>query len=217
MNGYGYGDMLGRTGKNLTVTLDGRRMTLRGEPAVPAILTVNGEEAAINTVIHAGDRISFTPARSGKDAAQTLGGLLGADFAGRVLVNNREVPMETPLAQGDVILVLERRAPEMRPDAEATEETAPPVRTPQAEEKPEEAPAPLPVQRRQLQFILNGEPLTLEEKESGQPYYLMDLLQYSGLDFEHLERPVRLTVNGQESGFRQSLHSGDRITISCDG
>ena len=77
MNGYTYADMLGRSGKNLGVTLNGRRMVLRGEPAAPAILRVNGEEAAINAVVHAGDSIRFQPARSGKDAARTLGELLG--------------------------------------------------------------------------------------------------------------------------------------------
>ena len=90
MNGYTYADMLGRTGKNLTVTVDGRRTHLRGEPAVPAVLMVNGEDAALTTVVNAGDHISFTPARSGADAARTLGELLGKGYSGRVLVNNRD-------------------------------------------------------------------------------------------------------------------------------
>lgn len=41
MNGYSYGDMVGKTGKSLTVTLDGKRLVFRGEPAVPAVLRVN--------------------------------------------------------------------------------------------------------------------------------------------------------------------------------
>ena len=110
MNGYTYADMLGRTGKNLTVTVDGRRRHLRGEPAVPAVLMVNGEDAALTTVVNAGDHISFTPARSGADAARTLGELLGKGYSGRVLVNNRDVSLDTPLCSGDVILTLERGA-----------------------------------------------------------------------------------------------------------
>ena len=47
------------------------------------------------------------------------------------------------------------------------------------------------------------------------PYYLMDLLKFSGLDFDHLERPVRLEVNGAECGFRQVLKDGDSVTIAC--
>ena len=245
MNGYTYADLLGRTGKNLNVTLDGQRVLLRGEPAAPAILTVNGEEASLSTVVNAGDNITFTPARSGADAVRTLGQLLGEGFSGRVLVNNRTVPPDTPLRQGDVILTLDRGV--SVPAEAARREAAPPAAGPAPRPAPVPAPpepaapaaqpaapeaavpaepaaAPAPVESPQsrpaatlkgVHLILNGTPLSLPEKESGQPYYLMDLLEKSGLDFDHLEGPVHLTVNGQESGFSQSVRSGDVITIRC--
>ena len=83
-----------------------------------------------------------------------------------------------------------------------------------------EAPAapivpPAPKVRKELHIVLNDVPMTLLEKESGLPHYLMDLLQYSGLDFDHLDRPVRLEVNGQESGFRYELKERDYVTICC--
>lgn len=224
MNGYTYADMLGRTGKTLSVTLDGRRMSMRGEPAVPAILTVNGEEASLTTIINAGDRITFTPARSGEDAARTLGQLLGEAFSGRVLVNNQDAALDTPLQQGDVILTLEKGTGAPASQRKELEKAAP---VPVPEEPASAAPAPgaLPppsvpakaVERaKEVHLLLNGTPLVLPEKESGQPYYLMDLLERSGLDFDHLEGPVRLTVNGMESGFSQSVRNGDVITIRCD-
>lgn len=227
MNGYGYSDLLGRTGKNLTVTLDGRRVHLRGEPAAPAILMINGEEAPLSAVVNAGDRIAFTPARPGADAARTLGQLLGEGFSGRVLVNNRDVPLDTPLRQGDVILTLDGgAAPEAKTEmAEAAQVLpAPPAPEPVSPPAPSPAPAssPAPTQikpaetPRGVHLILNGAPLILPEKDGGQPYYLMDLLERSGLDFDHLEGPVRLTVNGKESGFSQSVRSGDVVTIRCD-
>ena len=43
MNGYTYEEILGKSGKSLSVTLDGRRVVLRGEPAAPAVLRLNGE------------------------------------------------------------------------------------------------------------------------------------------------------------------------------
>ena len=67
-----------------------------------------------------------------------------------------------------------------------------------------------------LWIYLNGQALVLPGKADGGPYYLMDLLERSGLDFDHLEGPVRLTVNGRESGFSQSVRSGDVVTIRCD-
>ncbi len=51
-------------------------------------------------------------------------------------------------------------------------------------------------------------------KEDGSPYYLMDLLDHSGIDFEHLDRPVRLEVNGVERGFQHALKEQDTVTIT---
>lgn len=242
MNGYTYADMLGRSGRNLGVTLNGRHMILRGEPAVPAILRVNGEETPINALVHAGDNIRFKPARSGKDAAKTLGELLGADFSGRVLLNNQEMGLKTPLHQGDVILTLEGPAGIVPPLAaeqvEVPEEperpaSPPPVPAP-AEEPPSVAePQPAParepkevppkppkaepvkplIRKREVDILLNGKPMVLPPKENGQPYYVMDLLERSGVDFEKLEGPVRLTVNGKECGFSQAVKDRDSITI----
>ena len=210
MNGYTYADMVGKTGKNLTLTLDGRRVMLRGEPAVPAVLRVNDQEASLSTVVHAGDQIRFIPASHGASAHSTLEELLGPDFYGQALVNNVRVPMNTPLEQGDVILTMRQTPP--------AEVVVPPAAT-VAEPQPAPAPQPGPgsqpvVQSGEVHLILNGEPLTLPVKEEGNPYYLMDLLEYSGIDFEHLDRTVRLEVNGVERGFQHPLKEQDSVTIT---
>ena len=67
--------------------------------------------------------------------------------------------------------------------------------------------------KRTLDVVLNGKPLVLPAKENDQPYYVMDLLERSGLDLEHLDRPVQLAVNGEECGFRQVLKDRDSVTI----
>ena len=247
MNGYTYADMLGRTGKSLTLTLDGRHVVLRGEPAMPAVLTVNGEDAVLSAVVHAGDRVNFVPARSGADAHQTLGELL-PEFTGRALVNNQDAGPDTALQNGDVILTLTRpaevRAAEEKAAAPmATAEPEAPVaetlpvmsvESPAVEEKPEipvtpvapETPvtpvAPMaptaPVMPASpasgpMEITLNGEPLSLPGKGNGLPYYMMDLLQFSGLDLDHLDGPVRLEVNGEECGFRYVIKPRDCVTI----
>ena len=66
-----------------------------------------------------------------------------------------------------------------------------------------------------IQIILNDEPVTLQAKSSGQPHFLMDVLELSGLDFEHLDRPVELSVNGEEAGFSYVLQEQDQVTIRC--
>ena len=198
MNGYSYADMVGKTGRNLNLTLDGRRVVLRGEPAVPAVLLVNDQEASLSTVVHAGDQIRFIPAGHGASAHSTLEELLGPDFYGQALVNNVRVPMDTPLEQGDVILTM-RQTPAPKADG--------PVPAPAEKPKPV-------MQSGEVHLILNGEPLTLPVKEEGGPYYLMDLLEYSGIDFEHLDRTVYLAVNGEERGFQHPLKEQDSVTIT---
>lgn len=237
MNGYTYSDMIGRSGRNLSVTLDGQRMVLRGEPAVPAILLVNDEEASISQIIHAGDQVTFTPARSGADAAKTVGQLLGMDFSGKVLVNNQEVSLDAPLQSGDVILTLEKPQKSSKPESvtrqtstsqtqpksqmakstksiEPTQTKPPVVLKPELEKTEVSKSFSPPVFS--FEVLLNGKLLQLPVKESGQPYYLMDLLEHSGLDLDHLEKPVQMTVNGQACGFSQILRKGDVVSIHCE-
>ena len=195
MNGYTYGDILGKSGKNLSVLLDGKHMVWRGEPFAPAVLSVNGMEASLTTVVHAGDQISFIPAQPGADAEKTLVDVLGCDFAGQVLVNNKEAELDAPLRSGDVILTMTRE----------------PTEKPQKKQ----VSAPVTGSGKPIDIVFNGKDLHLPGKETGLPYYLMDLLQYSDLDFEKIERPVCLEVNGVESGFRQMIRDGDSVTICC--
>ena len=198
MNGYTYADMIGRNGKNLNITLDGRRILLRGEPAAPAILTVNDEEAGLGTVVNAGDRIDFIPAQHGSDPSVTLGQFLtkelsmkepaSAENIGRVLVNNTDGNLDRKLQDRDVIMVLEREPAQ-----------------------PDEA----RIVQNSLEVKLNGKPLVLPPKQSGEPYYMMDMLQYSGIDFAHLDRPVHLALNGQNTTFQDILKGGDNVEVVC--
>ena len=65
-----------------------------------------------------------------------------------------------------------------------------------------------------IMFHFNGSPLRLPKKEDGRPYYLMDLIQYSGIDLDHPKGTVALRVNGEEGRFQQVLRAGDNITIT---
>ena len=67
-----------------------------------------------------------------------------------------------------------------------------------------------------MQVTLNDKPLTLPPKTGGEPYYLMDLLEFSNLDFDNLNASVSLRVNGEESGFLQEIRHHDVIEIKSD-
>ena len=273
MNGYSSSDLLGRTGKNLSIMVDGQRMLFRGEPAVPCVLLLNGAEAVPSAVVYAGDSIEFTPAVSGAPAQRTLKDLLGADFTGGVTVNGRLVDLDMRLNTGDQVItssnLIRRPHPAPAPEppkvsvpnpAKTVPEPSPrdvpraepvrPVQTPKREEvlPKEEPPKPTPVStetspvverpaappRRPnpwekptearpksvqpaagpaLQVMFNGKALLLPGKPEGTPYYVMDLLEHSGIDFEHLDRGVELQVNGMECAFSQELRPQDDVVI----
>ena len=193
MNGYRYSDLIGRSGKNLLLRIDGRRNVFYGSPAIPAQLAINGAEAAPSALIHAGDRIHFTPAQPGTDCVMTAAELCTKLRCKAVQREGRLLEGHTVLQSGDC---LERM-------------DAPPAPSPlPAREAP--AQASVPPQRH---VFLNGQPLTLSPKPDGSPYRLLDLLERSGLDFQHLDRPVLTQVNGVDSPFQQLLAEGDKIEI----
>lgn len=272
MNGYTSIDLLGRTGKNLSVTVDGQRMLFRGEPAQPCVLKLNGTESAPSAVVYAGDSIEFSPAVSGAPAQRTLKDLLGADFTGGVTVNGRLADLDTRLMTGDQIVTSSRPVRPVSPPVQKETVPEPPREKPPKTEMPvqmseprmerpqvpqtsmvkpeparpeppkvekpelpaekleqvrrpsavspnpwEKAPEPIvvaqPAPGPALQVMLNGKALVLPAKPEGAPYYVMDLLEHSGIDFEHLDRGVELQVNGQECAFSQELRSRDDIII----
>ena len=204
MNGYTSADLVGRTGRSLSVTVDGQRLTFRGESAAPCVLRRNGEDARPSALVYAGDSIEFTPAVPGASAQRTPGDLLGADYAGGVLINGRPASLDTPLRSGDQV-VSTVSAP---PPTEAVPEPEPEPAAPW--QGPEESGVSA---RRPLFLYLNGEPLVLPGKADGGPYFLMDLLDRSGIDFETLDVPLALQVNGADCPFTQVLRNNDQVTI----
>ena len=249
MNGYTSSDLLGRTGKNLSVSVDGQRMTFRGQSAVPCTLRLNGKETAPSALIYAGDALEFVPAVPGESAERTVQDLLGTDFPGGVLVNGKPEPLDYQLRTGDQVVTSEEPIPleepeEEPPAADSSEEEPVPLEedTPQEEPEIEQAAEPkvqveaeasqepaeeeekdelpteevAPVTRsvfRPLCVYLNGEPMVLPGKPDGAPYYLMDLLDRSGIDFGTLDCPVELRVNGEESSFTHTLRNYDQVII----
>ncbi len=77
--GYKSGEIMGRSGRSLSYTLNGTRHTIKGEAMVPAELFVNERPASIMTKVTQGDRIRITPAMSGKNASAKLSDILGYD------------------------------------------------------------------------------------------------------------------------------------------
>ena len=202
MNGYTSADLLGRTGRSLSVTVDGQRMVFWGKAAVPCTLTLNGKETTPSALVYAGDELHFVPAVPGEPAKRTLKDLLGSDYMGGAAVNGVAAGLDTELNTGDVV--------ETGPLGSFPAAPAPPP--PPVSQEPPPPPRPAPA-RPPLRLTLNGKPLELTAKKEGGPYYLLDLLDRSGIDFDHLERDVELQINGAEANFTQELHQRDVVVI----
>ena len=208
MNGYTYGDLLGRNGRSLTLQVDGRRRVFHGEPAVPAQLRVNGTEAQPSLVIHAGDQIEFVPAQAGKDRVLTAGELIRELGADGILIGGRTPEPEEPVSAGSSVeTVVFPHEPVPLSEGPAPREAE--AERAEAAAAAEERPAPPAAE-----ITFNGRPMALPAKPDGVPCYLMDLLKDSGIDFKHLDRPVILRVNGREcTSFQQVINNHDEVEI----
>lgn len=208
MNGYSYTDLLGRSGKPLSVKVDGQPRVFHGEPALPAQLQINGADAGPTAVVHAGDHVDFTPAVPGADRRMTARELAQLLHTPSITVNGA-VPDPEDLIPSGAAIVKTGHPVERVPAKPQT-----PVQAPA--QAPTQPPIQAPAQASAWTGTLNGKPLSLPGKADGTPYYLMDLLEYSGIDFDHVERPVALRLNGQECKFQQVIKNGDLVEIAYE-
>ncbi len=110
--------LMGKMGESLTFTLGGERITLRGTPAKPGEITVNGETAALNSPVRKGDDVKIIPAENGEDAHARLSDYFSPPFTDtfevvllgeelnvgtRVTVNGQEAHSDIEIRDGDDI------------------------------------------------------------------------------------------------------------------
>lgn len=70
--GYKSADIMGRSGRNLTYTLNGKRTVIKGGSFVAAEVYINDRPASVISTISQGDRIRFIPASGGENAKAAL-------------------------------------------------------------------------------------------------------------------------------------------------
>lgn len=207
MNGYTYFDLLGRSGKPLIVQVDGRRTVFHGQPAKPARLLINGTEVQPSAIVHAGDRVEFTPAQAGADCRLTVSQLAKRLNASAVLVNGERLGADELVPAGAFVVVQKEQSGKSSNPAVKPDDLREPVPPPKRETPPAQP---------YISLFLNGQPIKLAPKADGSPYYVMDLLERSGMDFENIQRPVSLRLNGGECLFQQVLKAGDRVEIGYE-
>lgn len=115
-------NMLASAGKSISFTLSGEKITVRGEPAKPSEITLNGNTASLNSTVTKGDEVVISPAQKGADGSARLSDyfdmseiraftvtLFGKKIhAGRFLVvNGRDISLDRRISDGDVITLSE--------------------------------------------------------------------------------------------------------------
>lgn len=103
-SGYKPNQIIGRSGRGLTFTLNGEKQSLRGEPSSPARISVNGAPATLDHKIRQGDVIDFVPASSGANAAVSVSDIAGQIFSRRLTVDGEEFTFGNTARVNDMIV-----------------------------------------------------------------------------------------------------------------
>lgn len=116
MNGYNYSQIIGKTGRRITCTVNGTKRIFKGGYSTPAYITLNGEPANISAIVSTGDHITITPAVPGEDATPHLSDAIRGyerievtlngekvQIGTLTVVNGVEVDVDGPICEGDVI------------------------------------------------------------------------------------------------------------------
>lgn len=69
-------DLIQKKGKNLNITINGKKITFFGECGEPAQIYVNNKEANLDTVISDGSIIRIEPAKAGQDAKRCINDII---------------------------------------------------------------------------------------------------------------------------------------------
>lgn len=75
--GFKTSQIIGRSGRSVTFTLNGERQLMKGGIATPGQITLNGMPASLEQTVKQGDNIEFTPAVSGMDAKVNITDIAG--------------------------------------------------------------------------------------------------------------------------------------------
>ncbi len=120
--GYDAGNLIGRSGKGMTFSVNGEVRHVRGQFGKAAEIYVNGKQSSLDTPIAYGDSIVVIPAEDGKDAVVAAYELVSSFSEGKVrlngnvidistllFINGRQTDRETLIKDGDVVQITQMR------------------------------------------------------------------------------------------------------------
>lgn len=95
--GFNPGQLICRSGKSLTFTLNGGQKTARGGFGQPAEIFVNDSHASLATVLRPGDNIIVNPAVDGENAKMKVAEVVKDIMKGKINLNNSTIDIGTKI------------------------------------------------------------------------------------------------------------------------
>jgi cell division protein FtsA len=221
--GYKTIDIMGRSGRGINYTVNGKRKLLKGGSLVPATITVNGQPASVNTHVSQGDAVKFTPAVSGEKASIKLEKVV-SDFGIiddiTVYVNGEEKPPTYELNPFDKVEIISADVKPPEPDSDDYDEHdySKKLSADELGYEPDSDPNNIytdtkPEEYGEITLSLNGTVLTLEPTSDRAPHKFLELLNFTEFDMLNPVAGYTLLLNGADASFNDQIRDGDTAVI----
>lgn len=115
--GFDAQNLIGRSGKKISYSINGEERVVRGEYGKAAEIYIGGKASSLDTAISYGDNIIVIPAQDGKDATVMADELIEnyydgivmfngnpIDISAKILINGSQVSGDTLVSDGDKVL-----------------------------------------------------------------------------------------------------------------
>ena len=207
--GYNPGQLIGRTGKSISFTLNGEKKLIRGEYGEAAEISVNNTPASLETFIKYNDEITIAPAQDGRDACIVLSNLLdanGVDDSYDVLVNGKKENKDYIIKDSDII---EYSLKESVVNESVVKDSIEPELHFQELFAGEHKAGMF--EQGSVVLTVNGEKIIMQENKSQ--YIFVDVFNYIHFDLTRPQGAIVLRLNGQQAAFTDNIGSGDIIEI----
>ena len=227
--------LIGKAGRPLTFTLNGTRTTLRGTPAVPAEIILNGRPAALNSTVRKGDEVTVKTAADGENAAAYLSDYFDTDSLSAfgvslfgeektagvyISVNGQAVTADREIENGDEISLFEAGTLGAFLDLQGIsgavllggEKAAGDTALSDGDEITAEEAADNDPEN--ITITVNGITAPFPTRADGRaPIFLDVAAAFSDDPTSLLSRASVITLNGKVARLDEEIHSGDVIVI----
>ena len=102
--GFKTPQIIGKSGRGLTFTLNGEKQSIHGETSTPARIIVNGLPVSLEYTVKQGDVIDFSPATVGQNAAVTISDLAGEISSHTVYIDGNDFIFGTTARANDNVV-----------------------------------------------------------------------------------------------------------------